>query len=93
MKSKPTEQEYHKALEIIRAYAPERYINVKEINARNNNGHNGSSYVVLLNGYLQMVTETGEIILSNQKLSIIDNINEPLTAIGQFHVRLGEVIK
>lgn len=89
---KPTKEEYEKALKTIRAYAPERFINVKEHKATNNFHGENTSFVVLYNGYFQLVTATGEIVVANEKLSILDNVNQPLTVIGQFQVKLGEVI-
>lgn len=85
-------EEYEKALETVRKYNSERFINVKEKSMQNGNQNKDSALVVIHNGFLQLVTPLGEIVQSNLGITITDNVNQVLTIECSFYVKMGEVV-
>lgn len=89
---RPTEEEYEKALEIVKRYNSDRFINIKEKGMQNGNQNKDSALVVIHNGFLQLVTPLGEIVQSNLGLTVTDNVDQLLVAECSFYVKMGEIV-
>lgn len=89
---RPTEEEYEKALKTIRAYHPDRFVKLKEVPMKNGTMDDAWAYVAIIDGFFNLVTSNGEIVIANTKLSITDNVDEPMTATATFLVKMGEIV-
>lgn len=92
---KPSKEEYEKALETIRAYSPERFVKVEHVDMKgclDSSENMPLPYVVEIDGHLQLVSQTGEVIGANIGLSLKDTVNEPLIAEGTFYVGHGRLV-
>lgn len=87
---KPTHEEYLKALQTLKDYAPDKFLNIKPV--KHNTAIKGGHYVIRHKGYFQIASSlTGEIVSNNTGLIIEDTIDKPFSAKAEFVLQYGEV--
>lgn len=90
MKNKPTHAQFLAALEILKAYAPDKFLDIKRVKHKTalKSGH----FLIRHEGYFHIASSiTGEIVTNNVSLVVYDEIDKPLSATGNFVLQYGEV--
>lgn len=87
---KPTEQEYLKALEVVRAYSPERFVDTEKVELKNALQGNMCK-VVVKDGYFLLLTPSGEILPCQLSVQLNEGIEAPLKATCTLHVEFHKI--